>query len=140
MKKQNPKREQKENLNDDTFIFSNNKSNLIPDETILYTIIDQHNFIDNDNNPRLSEDSNRVYAKKIIKNNTQKYLIKVDNTNKFYNPLSPVSSIKPTKILQTISIPKNQFKQVNQEIFSMYLNFLRSKNEAWLHNAERENY
>lgn len=140
MKKQNPRREQKENLNDDTFIFSSNKSNLIPDETILYTIIDQHNFIDNDNNPRLSEDSNLVCAKKITKNNTQKYLIKVDNTNKFYNPLSPVSSIKPTKILQTISIPKNQFKQVNQEIFSMYLNFLRSKNEAWLHNAERESY
>ena len=107
---------------------------------MLYTIIDQHNFIDDDNNPRLSQNSNRVYAKRITKNNTQKYLIKVDNTNKFYNPLSPVSSIKPTKILQTISIPKNQFKQVNQEIFSMYLNFLRSKNEAWLHNAERESY
>ena len=140
MNKKNQEKEQKENLNDDTFIFSGNKSNLVPDETMLYTIIDQHNFIDDDNNPRLSKNSNRVYAKRITKNNTQKYLIKVDNTNKFYNPLSPVSSIKPTKILQTISIPKNQFKQVNQEIFSMYLNFLRSKNEAWLHNAERESY
>jgi len=30
------------------------------------------------------------------------------------------------------------FKQVNAKVFEMYLTFLRTKNRAWLTNAERE--
>ena len=37
-------------------------------------------------------------------------------------------------------IGKNEynFSKVNQRVFDMYLNFLRTKNIAWLNNAERE--
>ena len=139
-KKQLKKEPEVKKIKYNSFIFSKYNREIVSDSSILYTIINQHDFIDEDNNPRKEQEDSTVYAKKITKNNSIKYFIKIDNTNKFYNPLSSVSSIRPTKILQTISIPKNQFKQVNSEIFNMYINFLRSKNEAWLHNAEREGY
>jgi hypothetical protein len=37
-------------------------------------------------------------------------------------------------------IGKNEwsFKSVNKDIFDKYVNFLRTKNIAWLNNAERD--
>jgi hypothetical protein len=45
---------------------------------------------------------------------------------------------KSEKFLSKIGRKEYNFKQVNQEIFDMYLNFLSTKNIAWLNNAERE--
>lgn len=107
----------------------------------LYTIIEQEDFLDDNNNPRVnSENDKRIMAKKIKNHNKIKYLIKLDNSGKFYNPMSPISSIRPTKILQTISLTEDRFKEVNEISFNMYLNFLRSKNTSWINNAERESF
>lgn len=127
------------NETDNTFVFSaKNSPETAEQNNLYYTLIGGEDFIDEENNPRLSEDNeSAVMAKKVIKNKT-KYLIKTDNTGKFYNPLSPISSIRPIKILQTISVPDSRFKEVNKTVFNMYLNFLRSKNIAWINNAERE--
>jgi len=139
MKKSKKKSQPKpKEVKDNSFIFSQdgpNKSVLINQ---YYTLVGQEDFIDDDNNPRIKNDADdRVLAKKIVQNKL-KHLIKIDNAGKFYNPLSPISSIKPIKILQTISIPGSRFKEVNKTVFNMYLNFLRSKNIAWINNAERE--
>jgi hypothetical protein len=129
-------KDQNEKVNN--FIFSSNKKTTDAPTSQYYTLIGQEDFIDDDNNPRIEKDNdNRVLAKKTVQNKL-KYLIKLDNAGKFYNPLSPISSIKPIKILQTISISDSRFKEVNQTVFNMYLNFLRSKNIAWINNAERE--
>lgn len=129
-------KDQNEKVNN--FIFSSNKKNIDVPTSQYYTLVGQEDYIDDENNPRIEKDNdNRILAKKTVQNKL-KYLIKLDNAGKFYNPLSPISSIKPIKILQTISISDSRFKEVNQTVFNMYLNFLRSKNIAWINNAERE--
>ena len=133
-KKSSPKPKKPEENN---FIFSQKQSSKPTQNNQYYTLVGQEDFIDDENNPRLKQDDNRVLAKKTLQNKL-KYLIKLDNAGKFYNPMSPVSSVKPIKILQTISISDTRFKEVNQTAFNMYLNFLRSKNIAWINNAERE--
>lgn len=139
MKKPKQKNQLKpKEIKDNNFIFSQNDSNKSTQSNQYYTLVGQEDFIDDENNPRIEKDSDeRVFAKKTEKNKL-KYLIKIDNAGKFYNPLSPISSIKPIKILQTISVPDSRFKEVNKTVFNMYLNFLRSKNIAWINNAERE--
>lgn len=105
-----------------------------------YTIIDKEDYLDENNNPRIKADSDpRICAKKIISNSKLKFLIKIDNSGKFYNPLSPVSSIKNLKLMSSISL-EHKFKEVNYKTFDMYISFLRSKNQAWLNNAEREDF
>lgn len=139
MKKKLPKNKEKLKIDTDFSVQNSNKIN----ETIkeLYTLIEQEDFLDNNNNPRIqSENDKRIMAKKIKNQNKTKYLIKLDNSGKFYNPISPISSIKPTKILQTISLTEDRFKEVNENSFNMYLNFLRSKNISWINNAERESF
>jgi hypothetical protein len=42
------------------------------------------------------------------------------------------------KFLSKIGREEWQFKEVNEKIFDLYLNFLSTKNIAWLNNAERE--
>jgi hypothetical protein len=139
--KTNPKQEKENlrNLDELDFIFSRNQNSNTYSE-LFYTIINDNDFLDDDNNPRRYKDDNKVYAKKIITNKSTKFLVKIDNSNKLYNPLSSVSSIRSTKIPQSIALPENKFKQVSENVFSMYIHFLRSKNEAWLNNAERENF
>jgi hypothetical protein len=34
--------------------------------------------------------------------------------------------------------PEWEFKETNEVVFNKYINFLRTKNIAWLNNAERE--
>lgn len=137
------KPKKKSNLNlketkDNSFIFSQGGTDKPVLSNQYYTLVGQEDFIDDENNPRIEKDSDdRVLAKKTSQNKL-KYLIKIDNAGKFYNPLSPISSIKPIKILQTISVSDSRFKEVNRTVFNMYLNFLRSKNIAWINNAERE--
>lgn len=134
-KKSQPKPKE---IKDNSFIFSQDGLNKSISTNQYYTLVGQEDFIDDDNNPRIKNDSDdRVLAKKTVRTKL-KYSIKIDNAGKFYNPLSPISSVKPIKILQTISIPNSRFKEVNKTVFNMYLNFLRSKNIAWINNAERE--
>lgn len=105
-----------------------------------YTIIGQEDFIDQDNNPRCdTEDSDKILAKKIYKDNSfYKYSIKIDNNGKIYNPLSIYGDVKQTSFLDRIYCrSQNKYRDVNYKTFQLYLQFLKTKNLAWLHNAER---
>ena len=44
---------------------------------------------------------------------------------------------KNTQFLSRSGKNEYEFKKVSKEIFDMYLNFLSTKNLAWLNNAER---
>jgi hypothetical protein len=54
-----------------------------------------------------------------------------------FNPVS-IYGNKDLRLLENISRNNKQYKEVNQKVFDMYLQFLSTKNTAWLHNAERE--
>lgn len=121
--------------------FIHKQDNTETDKNIeLYTIIDKHDYLDTDSLPRCSkENSSNVLAKKIYRDDGSiRYSIKLDNNGKIYNPLSIYGETKISSFLDRVCRSQNKYKDVNQKAFNMYLNFLKTKNIAWLHNAERE--
>ena len=108
----------------------------------FYGAIQDYDFIDSDNNPRINTESDkRVLAKiKYRTNNKEKYLIKIDNTKKMFNPLSPLSENKNNKLLDQYAANSDTFTEVSRKAFDYYLTFLRTSNPSWIHNAEREIY
>ena len=67
-----------------------------------------------------------------------KYVIKLSNNGKLYNPISVLGEEKTFTFLDKICRSNNRFKTVNEKAFNWYIQFLRSKNLAWFYNAERE--
>jgi len=105
-----------------------------------YCVVGSQEFLDESNNPRVkNEDDSRVLAKRIYRDDgTSRLSIKLSNTGKIQNPLSIFGIEKQTTFLDRVCRSQNKFKEVNMKVFNFYLSFLRTKNVAWLHNAERE--
>jgi len=106
--------------------------------TEYYTILGDHDFIDSNNKPRTKEENKNTLAKCVISDSSKKFYIKIGTYGKIYNPMGMFSEGKNEKFIAKIGRKEYNFKQVNQQIFDMYLNFLSTKNMAWLNNAERE--
>jgi hypothetical protein len=121
-------------MTDEEFIFKLKSETNDGSIVESYTFIGYEDFTDADNCPRINkEDDNRVLAKKRIRNNgSTRYSIKLDNSNrKLFNPTIYDINAK-------LENKKPVFKNVNMKTFSLYINFLKSKNQSWLLNAERE--
>lgn len=104
-----------------------------------YTILGDHDFLDENGKPRAEEENNKVVAKSVTTDNKPtRYYIKVGTYGKIYNPIGLYSEGNNTKFLSKIGRKQFEFKEVNNQIFDLYLNFLTTKNIAWLNNAERE--
>lgn len=119
---------------EEDFIFRLKPNNTEESIVELYTFIGNEDFIDDKNYPRITKETdNRVLAKKRIRENgSTRYSIKLDSsTRKLFNPIvynidSKLENMKPV------------FKSVNHKTFNLYINFLKTKNQSWLLNAERE--
>lgn len=125
----------------DNFIFSANKTDAIKQESGVeyYTLSGNEDFFDDDQMPRLNADSNKVYAKKTIRDNgTARYSIRLSLSNKLYDPTSQYGLDKTKSFLDSTVRSENRFKNVSPKVFDMYLVFLKTKNASWLHNAQRE--
>jgi hypothetical protein len=127
----------------DEFIFRQPKDNIRdkdPDIVELYTLMDNHDFIDETDNPRAKQDNHKVLAKKFFREDgTIKFMIKRDSSGKLFNPLS-IYGDNPSRAANFLDKTCKDFKfrTVNMKIFEHYVNFLRTKNLSWLYNAERE--
>lgn len=117
---------------DDTSNESDNSS------TEYYTIIGKHQFIDENKNPRCNTETSEVCAKKVTTQSSTKFYIKTGVYGKIYNPIGMFSEGTATKFLARAGKKAWNYKQVNSKVFDMYISFLKTKNKAWLNNAERE--
>lgn len=98
---------------------------------------------DNQGNHYLQEDGPAVYAKQIDSNTSTKYMIRVDSSHKLFNPFAYDNKTDfnghRTFIDKTCKKDsENRYTRVNARCFEYYLSFLRTKNIAWLTNAQRE--
>jgi hypothetical protein len=103
-----------------------------------FTVLGKHDFFDESKNPR-TNDEKKAYA--YYKNNEEgdtQYYIKVGLYGKVFNPIGLYSEGRANKFLSKVGKNEFTFTRVNQKVFDMYVNFLRTKNIAWLNNAERE--
>jgi hypothetical protein len=118
----------------DNEISNNQMSNIFYCLNGFGDITDDHN-----NAISTNENNKAICAKKIIRDdNTIKYLIKTGDDRKLYNPVSIYGSAQNKTFLESISRNQNLFKEVNNTVFNLYLRFLKTKNVAYLHQAERE--
>ena len=105
-------------------------------KTTYYTILGHHDYIENDK--PVTDNAEKSLAKTITKNGTTRYFVKIGQYGKLYNPIGMYSEGKDTKFLSKIGKNEFEFKQVNMRIFDLYVQFLTSRNIAWLNNAQRE--
>ncbi len=124
------------------YIYTEANANKIADNNTIevksYTILGEHDFIDTDNNPRVEPGSTKTLAKAIHNGRRIKYFVKAGAYGRLFNPMGMFSEGKQNKFLSKIGKNEFELKEVNSRIFDLYLNFLTSKNIAWLNNAQRE--
>ena len=101
-------------------------------------MIGKHDWIDEDRNPRKDSETDDVCAKKVPREKTFKYYIKTGVHGKIFDPIGLFSEGTSAKFLARAGKKAWNFTQVNAKVFDMYVAFLRTKNKAWLINAERE--
>jgi hypothetical protein len=122
------------------FIFHQEKNVVSNNLEAFFCISGEQDFFDDSGYPRCSDANNSlVCAKKLSKNNnTIKYLIRINRDGKMYNPISLYGKKDESYTKNSPYSKARTFKEVNHKSFNMYINFLKTKNIAWLQNAERE--
>lgn len=118
-------------------IFQISKKNESQPDYQYYTILGQHDNLDTNGYPTIDNKNSCLAFTKTIDSDTQ-YFLKVGLYGKIYNPIGLYSEGRANKFMAKIGKNEYNFTRVNQKVFDMYLNFLKSKNIAWLNNAERE--
>jgi hypothetical protein len=119
--------------------------------TKYYGLIDEHDFLDDQGDPRITKENDGKIMAKAMPNkpskhmtNTQmqyRFYVRTEQNNTIYNPVPIASSVKDKKPFQFINnVCKNNmnFKEVSQSVFDKYLTFLKTKNNRWLNAAQRE--
>jgi hypothetical protein len=126
----------------DSFIYTPSKNTTSKNDDKFYGIIQDYDFVDKENNPRINlEKDPRVLAKiKYKADGKEKFLIRIDNSKKLFNPSLPLSENKRDKLLEQYGADSSCFKEVSQRVFDYYVTFLRTANQSWIHNAEREDF
>jgi hypothetical protein len=127
-------------MKDNEFIFTQNHSEKSEaNNDRFFCLLEDKDFIDDQNNPRSKTEDNKVLAKiKYKPNGIAKYLIRIDDTKKLFNPTLDLPETKNIKLLHSIGQEKIIFKEVNKKAFDFYLMFLKTTNASWILNAERE--
>ena len=103
---------------------------------VYYTMIGASDNLDAEGYP-LAENENDSLAKKVYKGQLS-YYIKIGPNGRIYNPIGMFSEGNHNKFLAKLGKPEWKFSKVNQKVFELYLNFLKTKNIAWLNTAQRE--
>lgn len=106
---------------------------------ISYTILGKHNGIDDEGYPLIDNDSDKVYAQHHLIINrdghaVHKYLVRRGRGGYFFNPIGMYESNSN----KNVAYERWSLKEVLPKVFNLYLQFLKTKNVAWLRNAERE--
>lgn len=116
-----------------------------------FCLMGQEDFIDENGNPRISENDNSKIAAKIVRNKksrqvTQKalsksYFIKVNPKMEVFNPvelLSRVNNKQTNHFIENVCKSEWSFKEVDMHIFNKYLNFLKLKNVKLIKDIQRD--
>ena len=124
-------------------IASQNYDEDLERQVVCYTILGKNDFVDGEGYPLVLDDDgveaeNRdiTFAKKISSGGRNwRFFIKMDNSGHLFNPIGIYEGGHARRIRGTKQF---NFKEVGIRAFNFYVDFLRTKNEARLRNAERE--
>ena len=111
---------------------------------IVYTITGKQEYLENDQYPCIKLDAEKAqespdaFAIKITIGQRTKYYAKRGKYGRLYNPIGMFSEGTASKRLGHAGKFEWKFTEVGKRAFEFYRDFLRTKNIAYLHNAERE--
>jgi hypothetical protein len=114
-------------------------------ETEYFTVVGDQDYFDNSGSPRLNEDNPKVLAKRICYYDNDdnlivaktRYMIKVGSYGRIYNPIGMYSEGRSNYFMKKSGKEEWRMKEVNENIFNLYLSFLKTKNTGHLTLAER---
>jgi len=107
------------------------------DTSAYYTMIGDHDYLDEAKNPLANNDNDKVVAKRLVGTKTR-YFVKSGPHGKLFNPIGLYSEGRGNRFMAKSGKNLWAFKEVNNKVFDLYVSFLKTKNTAWLTNAERE--
>jgi hypothetical protein len=110
----------------------------IKTNVVFFTLSGKEDLIDEDGYPILTSNKvDLICAKLNSDGDHHRYFVRRDGDGSFYNPSGLYSEGYMTRTGRRVSKPELDFRTVNKNVFYLYLQFLKTKNEAWLRNAER---
>ncbi len=112
-------------------------------EVAVYTFMGKHDVLDATGFPILACEEDifshpDAYAVKIIKGERTNYWVRRNKRGALFNPIGLYSEGNSQKRLRHAGRPEWRLEPTSVKVFDFYVNFLKSKNSAWLNNAERE--
>lgn len=135
----------KKATNKDIHIINKKKSKKTPKRTeVIYTVAGEEDYLEDDQYPCLTIDSDtakesaNAHAMKITVGERTKYYAKRGKHGRLFNPVGMFSEGMGGRRLRHAGTFEWKFIEVGERVFRFYRNFLRTKNIAYLHNAERE--
>lgn len=83
------------------------------------------------------EGSEDEHARQVSIGKSNRYYAKVGPTGRLFNPFGNYEEFESKSRRKNRKKPF-ELREVTQRVFDFYLQFLKTKNKAWLTNAERE--
>lgn len=125
------------------------KKNVVSEDTVeVYTFFGKHDYEDDEGYPMLDFEEEidleqifedpEAYAVKTNLHGVTRYYVKRGKHGHLFNPIGMYSEGTQHKQLRHAGKPLWELKKTSKKIFDYYINFLKTKNPAWLNNAERE--
>tara|TARA_R110000824_G_scaffold282601_15_gene470909 strand:- start:767 stop:1189 length:423 start_codon:yes stop_codon:yes gene_type:complete len=111
---------------------------------VIYTVSGKHDYLEDKKYPAVKLDSTEAkesaiaHAMKITIGARTKYYAKRGKHGRLFNPVGMFSEGMGSKRLHHAGRPEWRFVEIGERAFRFYRDFLRTKNIAYLHNAERE--
>lgn len=112
-----------------------------------YTFWGMHEVEDEEGFPLLELEENEdvdifvlhnVFAAELTQGRKVTYYVKRGKYGKLYDPIGMYSEGKQKAQLRHAGKPEWVLKPTSKKVFDLYANYLKTKNSAWLNNAERE--
>jgi hypothetical protein len=120
-------------INDNAPIESNVRS------VLSYTITGKEDFRDNFDYPRTEFENNKnTHAKCVHVGNSIRYYIKINHAGRLFNPIGMFDESQRLRESRHAGRPNWTWRQTNEDVFMLYIEFLKSKNSSYLLNAERK--
>ena len=129
----------------ETHVINKKKATKKPKRTeVVYTLTGKEEYLENDHYPCIKLDSETAqespdaFAMKITIGQRTKYYAKRGKHGRLYNPIGMFSEGMASRKLGHAGRFEWRFTEVSEKVFAFYRDFLKTKNIAYLHNAERE--
>lgn len=129
------------------FSIKKKKDSKVEEKTVVYTFFGKHDLEDEGGYPLLDMSDididnilkdPEVCAVKTMQRGVNKYYVKRGKYGHLFNPIGIYSENTQYKQERHAGKPLWTLRLATKKVFEYYINFLKTKNIAWLNNAERE--